>query len=188
MLKGIFRLAVVLTILSWIGTIGFHYYHLRSDEWRFYKHISPHLRGKYSDRLPTELDWPVYAAGEEFISLPPEERRAKAEDFYNSYIKGWESFYRLEGLREWIVETSQHTVEQARIVKGGWSGMEVSYRSFRPSGILVVPRLSYLLFGSTPLVIALIAALSANILAVIVIIAGRWVWLGFRPPAKETRS
>ena len=187
MLKGIFRLAVVLTVLSWIGATVFLFYHLQSDVWRFKQHFSPHLRGKHSDTPPLESSWPVYAAREEFISLSPEEKRAKAEDFYNLYIKHWESLYRLEALRKWILETSQHTVEQARIVKGGWNGIVVSYRSFRPPGILVSPRLSYL-FSSTTIGIALISAITANIMAVIILLTGRWVWRGFRPPAKKTRG
>lgn len=186
MLKGIFRLTIVLAILSWIGTLAFHYYHLQSDVWRFKQHISPHLRGEYSDILPSECSWPVYAAREEFVSLPSKERWTKAEDFYNLYIKPWESWYRLEGLKKWILESSQHTVEQARIVKGSWNGIEVSYRSFDPPGIVVGPRLSYLLFSSTTLFIALIFAIVVNILSVIILFTGHWVWRGFHPPGKKT--
>ena len=186
MLKGIFRLAIVLAILSWIGTLAFHFYHLQSDVWRFEQHFSPHLRGKHSDMLPSELSWPVYAAREEFVSLPSKERWTKAEDFYDLHIEPWENLYRLEGLKKWILETSQHTVEQARIIEGGWNGIVISYRSFHPPGIIVVPRLSYVLFSSTTLSITIFSAIVVNILSVISLFIGRWVWRGFHPPGKRT--
>ena len=97
MLKGIFRLAVVLTVLSWIGTTVFHWYELESAGSHPKQHLPPRSRGKHSDTPPSRLSWPVNAASEEFISLPAQERRAKADDFYDSSIKHWESFYFMDG-------------------------------------------------------------------------------------------
>lgn len=180
MAKGIFRLAVVLIVVSWIGAAIMTYLEIDKDRWRLDGHMSPYLRGDFSQFRPTQLDWPVYAATPEFLSLPLSEREAKALNFYEENIELWEPYFHLSRLKAWILESSQYSIQEAPIKTMNWDGFEVSFRDFKPVGILNSPKGSYVFFNSNTLLIAIFVAMGLALILAIVFFTSRWVFRGFR--------
>lgn len=180
MAKGFFRLFVVLACVSWIGAGVLTYIETNEDRWRLDGHLSPHLRGDFSHFRPTELDWPVYAASPAFLAIPLSEREEMARVFYEEHISLWEPFFHLDRLKAWILESSQYSLQEAPITKSNWNGFEVSFRDFKPVGILNSPRASYVFLNSNTLLIAAFSTVALSLIIAFLFFTLRWVVRGFR--------
>jgi len=164
----------VIVILSWLIAVIFTWRHLGEDLWRFEQHISVYL----TEHSPHEGTWPVYAATPRFLSLDSEGRLDAANTFYERNIGFWDTIYFTPRLKEWIIKSSQYDLKKAPALTQQWNNYDVTFRNFPIEGVMVAPKLTYVLFNSNTLAIAAFLAIFLGFILSIFL----WVMRGFQKP------
>jgi hypothetical protein len=170
-MPGIFRLSIVIVLLSWVIAAILTWKNLADGLWNLERHISVYS----TEFSPYSNDWPVYSASPEFISLNLDDRLSAAETFYQSHVVKWKTIYYTESLERWILRTSQYNLNKAPRNCSYWNERMIYFRDYPSESVFVSPKLVYVLFNSNTLAIA--GSLAIFIWAILMVMI--WVIRGF---------
>ena len=145
--------------------------------WLIEQHISPNL----NDHILAAYGWPYEAAKPAFLALPPDERMEAAAAYYAYRVRPLEKLYSVGNLEQWMAETARLTVSEAPIgyFSERHTEQRLPYRQFDHPGIVVTPRLSYVLFSDAVMIFTPLISLGSIVALILITATVRWVYRGF---------
>ncbi len=177
MTRGFVRVGVVVVLFTWIVAAFLQWKHVEGDIWQIKQHISPNLSGN----ILAAYGWPWYAAKPAFLALPSDERVEAAARYYANRVRPLERLYSVGSLEQWMAETARLTVSEAPIeyLSVGHSEQRLPYRRFDLPGIVVTPRLSYILFSDAVMIATPLISVGVIVALILITATVRWVYRGF---------
>jgi hypothetical protein len=178
-MKGFLRLSVVLFVIVWLGLSIFLLLRNSHNVWLVWKHYSPYL--SYPAH-PSDEDWTVYTASQDFLSRSNADRTVIAEGFFQQHKElARELNFDVEELRAWFLKTAIMSTSEApiRTYESFGSGRDpISYRDF-PSKTPSV-RISKIFFSPSLLGYSFLITLAILAIILLIFLPLRWVIKGFR--------
>ena len=185
-MKGFLRLSVVLYVVVWLGFSVFLLVRNGDNLWLVQRNFTPYL--SYPAH-PSDEDWTVYTASQDFLSHSNAERLVIAEGFFQRTKDVAEELnYDTEELRAWFLKTavmplSEAPIEMYQDLGSGLRRDPISYRVFSSSMPSI--RISKIFFSSATLETSFLITLALIAVILLIFLPLRWVIRGFKkPPAK----
>lgn len=188
--SGLLRLAVVLFLLFWpsIAVLCVNDARKTGEEC-----ILSQVCEYYGVSRSFPTGWRTTIAKDAFLSLPAEQRRSMAAEYFDKDIAGvaQEALYDMPALRSWFIRSATFTLDEAPIRETNPFQDNptyiVRYRNAPIDYLVQMPRVHIwqFLFTKEVILMALVGALLATLVIGLCVSIIRWIVKGFRTHSEQ---